>query len=103
MLGGYLLAIELAVFALTTILGWSFYGEKCWEFLIGAHFEKLLSCAVDPGGVPGRGCAAGFYLAGRGHPERFYGDPNLLSLILLSPVVVQLTRAYFAEVRPAVA
>ena len=33
----------------------------------------------------------------------FMALPNLLSLILLSPVVVQLTRAYFAEARPAVA
>ena len=34
-LGDEIVAIALAVFALTTILGWSFYGERCWNFLAG--------------------------------------------------------------------
>ncbi|MTI03415.1 sodium:alanine symporter family protein, partial [Roseibium sp. RKSG952] len=34
-IGGYLIAIALSIFAFTTILGWSFYGEKCVEFLLG--------------------------------------------------------------------
>ncbi|MEM1006736.1 MAG: sodium:alanine symporter family protein, partial [Pseudomonadota bacterium] len=33
--GGYLIAVALSIFAFTTILGWSFYGEKCVEFLLG--------------------------------------------------------------------
>ncbi|HEX2797551.1 MAG TPA: sodium:alanine symporter family protein, partial [Immundisolibacter sp.] len=31
--GKYLLAVTLSLFAFTTILGWSYYGEKCWEYL----------------------------------------------------------------------
>ena len=31
-IGGYLIAIALSIFAFTTILGWSFYGEKCVGF-----------------------------------------------------------------------
>lgn len=33
--GNYLVAISLAIFAFTTIIGWSFYGERCVEFLFG--------------------------------------------------------------------
>ncbi|BAP79778.1 sodium:alanine symporter [Pseudomonas sp. MT-1] len=33
--GAALLTIALVVFAFTTILGWSYFGEKCWEFLVG--------------------------------------------------------------------
>jgi AGCS family alanine or glycine:cation symporter len=103
-LGAYLLAIELAIFAFTTILGWSFYGEKCWEYLIGStHFE-----------VPFRWIWTGFVFVGAvAHLEFVWlvadtlnalmALPNLLSLILLSPVVVQLTRAYFTEAQHAVA
>ena len=34
-IGGVILTIALVVFAFTTILGWSYFGEKCWEFLVG--------------------------------------------------------------------
>jgi alanine or glycine:cation symporter, AGCS family len=102
--GGYLLAIALAVFAFTTILGWSYYGEKCWEFLIGStRFE-----------IPYRWIWTGFVFLGAVAEldfvwlvadtlNAFMAVPNLLSLILLSPVVVQLTRAYFGKAQPAVA
>ncbi len=33
--GNYVVAISLAIFAFTTIIGWSFYGERCIEFLFG--------------------------------------------------------------------
>ncbi len=33
--GGDMVAVVLAVFAFTTILGWSFYSEKCCEYLFG--------------------------------------------------------------------
>ena len=28
--GSYIVTLALAVFAFTTILGWSYYGERCW-------------------------------------------------------------------------
>jgi AGCS family alanine or glycine:cation symporter len=34
--GKYLLAFELAIFAFTTILGWAYYCERCWEYPIGS-------------------------------------------------------------------
>ena len=33
--GGVLLTVALVIFAFTTILGWSYYGEKCWIYLVG--------------------------------------------------------------------
>ena len=33
--GGYIVAIAEVVFAFTTILGWSYYGERCVEYLFG--------------------------------------------------------------------
>ena len=38
--GGQFLSIAVAVFAFTTILGWAYYGEKCWEYLVGTSVEK---------------------------------------------------------------
>ena len=103
-IGAPLLAIELAIFAFTTILGWSYYGEKCWEFLIGStKFEKpyrwIWTAVVFVGAV----AQLNFVWLVADTLNALMALPNLLSLILLSPVVVQLTRAYFAEARPAVA
>jgi alanine or glycine:cation symporter, AGCS family len=97
-IGASLLAVELAIFAFTTILGWSYYGEKCWEFLIGStKFEKpyrwIWTAVVFVGAV----AQLNFVWLVADTLNAFMALPNLLSLILLSPVVIQLTREYFAR------
>ncbi|HXH02711.1 MAG TPA: sodium:alanine symporter family protein [Candidatus Competibacteraceae bacterium] len=98
--GQYLLAIELAVFAFTTILGWAYYGEKCWEFLLGTRSEKpyrmLWTVAVFVGAV----AHLDFVWLVADTLNAFMAVPNLISLLLLSPVITQLTRSYFAETAP---
>ncbi len=36
--GQYLVSVGLTLFAFTTILGWSYYGEKCTQYLLGDKF-----------------------------------------------------------------
>src|SRR5699024_7401456 len=53
-LGNYLLSCALVVFAFTTILGWSYYGERCWEFLLGDRAIipfRLISVIIIPFGA----------------------------------------------------
>ena len=38
--GEYVVPFALAIFAFTTILGWSYYGERCAEFLFGTRAIK---------------------------------------------------------------
>lgn len=33
--GSYILAVAIILFAYSTILGWAYYGEKCFEYLFG--------------------------------------------------------------------
>ncbi|MFT6288669.1 MAG: AGCS family alanine or glycine:cation symporter, partial [Alcanivorax sp.] len=35
--GEYIVTVGLCVFAFTTMIGWSFYGERCWVFLLGTR------------------------------------------------------------------
>ena len=35
--GEYIVTIGLCIFAFTTMIGWSFYGERCWVFLLGTR------------------------------------------------------------------
>ncbi|MDF1586207.1 alanine/glycine:cation symporter family protein [Marinimicrococcus flavescens] len=97
-LGSHLLAAALAIFAFTTILGWSFYGEKCWEYLAGStRFElpfRLLWVAAVPVGAVLR-LDTVWLLADT--LNALMALPNLLSLLLLSPVVLRLSREWFAR------
>jgi AGCS family alanine or glycine:cation symporter len=95
--GGAFLSIALVVFAFTTVLGWSFYGEKCWEFMFGTKaimpFRILWVLAVPFGAIAQLDFA--WLLADT--LNGLMAIPNLLTLLLLSPVVVQLTKAHFAR------
>jgi len=94
--GKYLLAVALAVFAFTTILGWCYYGEKCWEYLLGTVSEKpfrlLWTISVYFGAV----LSLDFAWLVADTLNALMAIPNLVSLLLLSPVIVKLTRDYFA-------
>ncbi len=95
--GRYLMAIALSVFAFTTILGWAYFGEKCWEYLLGTRCEKpfriLWTLAILPGAV----LSLDFAWLVADTLNALMAIPNLISLILLSPVIVAMTRAYFAK------
>lgn len=99
--GGALLTIALVVFAFTTILGWSYFGEKCWEFMVGTKaiwpFRVVWVLAVPFGAIAQLDFA--WLLADT--LNGLMAIPNLVSLLLLSPVVVKLTKEYFARQQTA--
>ncbi|WP_296059445.1 sodium:alanine symporter family protein [uncultured Amphritea sp.] len=96
-IGNYLVAISLAIFAFTTIIGWSFYGERCVEFLFGVKaivpYRVLWIIAVPVGA----GVSLDFIWLLADTLNAMMAIPNLIALALLSPVVFRLTREYFAK------
>ena len=96
---GWLVTVGLFLFALTTILGWSFYGEKCTEFLLGVRaitpFRLIWVAVVVIGCVAGdRGLVWGVADTLNG----LMAIPNLIALVLLSGTVYKLTKNYaFSE------
>lgn len=99
--GGYLVAASLAVFAFTTMLGWAYYGEKCWEFLLGTKSElpfRILWILVIPLGAVAH---LNFVWLLADTLNAFMAVPSLIALLLLSPVILKLTRDYFAPRRRA--
>ncbi|KEA64049.1 Sodium/glycine symporter GlyP [Marinobacterium lacunae] len=93
--GNYLVAIALAIFAFTTIIGWSFYGEKCVEFLFGVKaimpYRILWILAIPAGAM----LSLDFVWLVADTLNALMAIPNLIALALLSPVVFKLTREYF--------
>jgi AGCS family alanine or glycine:cation symporter len=91
-IGDEVVAIALAIFALTTIFGWSFYGERCWNYLVGPRsilpFRVLWTIAAFLGAVTHLDLA--WTIADT--LNALMAVPNLVALLALSPVVVRLTR-----------
>ncbi|WP_394243993.1 alanine/glycine:cation symporter family protein [Halopseudomonas laoshanensis] len=95
--GQYIVSIGLAVFAFTTIIGWSFYGEKCTQFLFGEKsnipFRVLWILAIPLGTLPIIDLGSLWLVADT--LNAMMAIPNLVALLLLSPVVFKLTKDYF--------
>ncbi len=95
--GSYIVSFGLSIFAFTTILGWSFYGEKCAEYLFGVKaitpFRILWVLAVPVGAM---GNLTFVWLLAD-TLNALMAIPNLIALLLLSPVVFKLTREYFSR------
>ncbi|WOT04769.1 alanine/glycine:cation symporter family protein [Shewanella youngdeokensis] len=98
-LGNYVVAIALTVFAFTTILGWSFYCEKCVQFLFGIKaikpFRVIWTIVVPLGAVS----SLEFIWLLADTLNAMMAIPNLIALALLSPVVFALTKEYFLKQR----
>ena len=96
---GFVVTLGLVVFAFTTILGWSFYGERCTTYLFGEKavlpFRLVWVAVVVIGAVAGdRGVVWSIADTLNG----LMALPNLVALLLLSGTVFQLTRDYkFSE------
>lgn len=92
--GGYIVTFGLIVFAFTTILGWSYYGERCAEFLFGIRVilpYRILWLLAIPFGAMGK--LTLIWLAAD-VMNGLMAIPNLIALLALSPVIVQLSREY---------
>lgn len=95
--GGYIVTFGLVFFAFSTLLGWSYYGERCMEYLFGPKsivFYRLLFIPLIVVGAIG-GLRAIWALADT--LNGLMALPNLIGLLILSPVIVKSTRNYFGK------
>lgn len=93
--GGNLVAVALTLFAFTTLLGWSYYSERCVEYLLGVRailpFRVLWVAAIPLGAI----VELKFVWLLADTLNALMAIPNLIALLLLSPVVFTLTREHF--------
>ena len=98
-IGEKFIAIAMFLFAFTTVLGWSHYGSKAWEYLFGAKttyiFRIIHVCTVIFGAILTSSLAWDI-------SDTFNGlmmIPNLIGVLVLSPVVVKITVNYIRRVK----
>lgn len=97
-LGGDFVAVAVAVFAFTTILGWSYYGERCAEYLFGEQVQlwyRWLWVSVVPVGALATNLDLIWGVADL--LNGLMAIPNILALVLLAPVIIGLTRQHFSR------
>lgn len=98
-LGIYILAISLSIFAFTTILGWSYYGEKAMEYLFNKKsvviYRIIFLIILYVGSIANLGVVWTFSDLMNG----LMAFPNLVTLLLLSGVIVKETKYYLWENR----
>lgn len=93
-LGDVVVTLGLCLFAFTTILGWSYYGERCAVYLFGTHalipFRVLWVVAIPLGAM----AKLDFVWLLADTLNGMMAIPNLIALLLLSPVIFRLTRSH---------
>ena len=98
-LGGTIIQLSLVFFALSTILSWSYYGERCWGYI--SRDNKVVTSVYKVIFV--LFCIVG--ATGSGQLMWDISDtlngamaiPNLIALLLLSGAVASITREYFKD------
>lgn len=95
--GENILSMCIVLFAFTTMLGWSYYGERCAEFLVGPKIIIPYRVIWVVGIFLGTQMSLGVVWKMSDALNGLMAIPNLIALILLSPVVFGLTKAYFSD------
>ena len=95
--GGVFLAVAVCLFAFTTILGWSYYGSKAWEYLFGTKstlaYKVVFIAMVMVSAIMDVSLAIDL-------SDTFNGlmaIPNLIGVVCLSGLVVKITKNYSAR------
>lgn len=101
-IGSVMLSIAIFTFAFSTILGWSYYGEKALEYLCGRYYKigmivfRILFIIVTFGGAI---WTVQVVWAFGDFANALMAIPNLICLLCLSGVLVKETRKYLWENR----
>lgn len=95
--GGEILTLCIVLFAFTTMLGWSYYGERCAEFLFGPSVVLPFRVLWVLGIFAGTQLSLVLVWKISDALNGLMAFPNLIALVLLAPVVFKLTREYHTE------
>jgi AGCS family alanine or glycine:cation symporter len=93
--GQYVVTLGLCLFAFTTMIGWSFYGERCAVFLLGTRIIMPFRIAWVLAIPVGTLVELDLIWLIADTLNAFMAIPNLIALVLLSPLVFKISREYF--------
>jgi len=92
--GPTVLTVGLLTFVFSTILGWSYYGEKAAEYLLGEKAVKIYRWLWVVAVMVGSVLTLPIVWSLADITNALMAVPNLISLLVLSHIVVRETRSY---------
>ncbi len=95
--GGYIVAIGIIIFAFSTAISWSYYGDRSIEYLFGEKMVlpyRVLYCILLPVGAV---TELNVVWTISDIFNAMMAWPNLIGLVCLSGVIVRSTREYFSD------
>ena len=92
--GGWIVTIGIILFAYSTVLGWAYYGEKCFEYLFGNKSISVYRVIYTLTVLLGAGMNLGLVWTIADIFNALMAIPNLIGLVFLSGVVVAETRSF---------
>lgn len=95
--GAILLMLFLVLFAFTTIIGWNYYGERCFEFLFGLRFIWIYRALYVAFVFLGAFLTVDVIWLIADIVNALMVLPNLIALLALSPIVVLETKKYLEK------
>ena len=91
------LSIAISLFAYSTMISWSYYGERCWTFLFGPGQSMTyrifflgfvwIGCIIEPGAVTDFSDLMILSMA----------FPNIIGVVLLSPKILEALESYWTR------
>lgn len=95
--GRYIVSFGIVFFAFSTLIGWQYYGERCMEYLFGPKsalpYRVLFIPMIIVGAIGGLRPIWDLADTLNG----LMAIPNLIGLLILSPVVIKLTKEFFTK------
>ena len=95
--GGYVVAFSIVIFAFSTAVSWSYYGDRAVEYLFGPKLitpYRIFYCILLPVGAS---MEMNLIWTISDIFNALMAWPNLVALICLSGVILRQTREYFAD------
>jgi len=98
-LGDFVVGFGLMIFAFSTMLAWSYYGQVCFEYIFGLKgvmpYRLIYVAFIFIGAVINLDIVWTFSDVMNG----LMIVPNLIALLVLSPVIFRITKAYFEGIK----
>ena len=95
--GNHVVTVALVVFAFTTILGWSYYGERCWQYLFAEKSVMIYRILWVLAALSFANFKIDFVWNLSDTLNGLMAIPNLIGLLLLAPMIFKVTREYFDQ------
>ncbi|MEP2937395.1 MAG: alanine/glycine:cation symporter family protein [Gilvibacter sp.] len=97
--GKYLLLLCIAIFSISSLFSYSYYGTKCMSFLFGAKNKQYYNIVYIVSIMLGATTSLSLMINLIDTVFALMAIPTMISTIYLSPKVIKASKAYFAKLK----